>query len=106
MEYRKLGASGFMVPRLTFGTGTFGGGNDFFKAGARATSRRRRGSSVSVLKPGLNMFDSADGYSNGMAGEILGQAVRDAAATSSSPPKAASAADRVPTRSATRATIS
>ena len=32
MEFRKLGASGFMVPALTFGTGTFGGGNEFFKA--------------------------------------------------------------------------
>jgi len=26
MEFRKLGASGFMVPALTLGTGTFGGG--------------------------------------------------------------------------------
>ena len=32
MEYRRLGASGFMVPALTFGTGTFGGGSEFFKA--------------------------------------------------------------------------
>lgn len=36
MEYGKLGGSGFLVPALTFGTGTFGGGNGFFKAwGAR-----------------------------------------------------------------------
>ena len=32
MEYRKLGASGLMVPALSLGTGTFGGGNDFFAA--------------------------------------------------------------------------
>ena len=32
MEYRRLGASGLRVPALSFGTGTFGGGNDFFKA--------------------------------------------------------------------------
>jgi len=32
MEYRQLGASGFKVPVLTLGTGTFGGGNEFFKA--------------------------------------------------------------------------
>ena len=25
MEYRRLGASGLMVPALSFGTGTFGG---------------------------------------------------------------------------------
>jgi len=32
MEYRQLGGSGFKVPALTLGTGTFGGGNAFFKA--------------------------------------------------------------------------
>src|SRR4051794_26771250 len=31
MEYRQLGGSGFRVPVFTFGTGTFGGGNEFFK---------------------------------------------------------------------------
>ena len=31
MEYRYLGASGFRVPALSFGTGTFGGQGDFFK---------------------------------------------------------------------------
>ena len=32
MEYRQLGGSGLQVPVLSFGTATFGGGNDFFKA--------------------------------------------------------------------------
>lgn len=32
MEYRKLGGSGLNVPVLSFGTGTFGGGGDLFKA--------------------------------------------------------------------------
>ena len=35
MEYRYLGASGFRVPVLSFGTGTFGGQGDFFKAWGR-----------------------------------------------------------------------
>ena len=76
MEYRKLGASGFMVPALTLGTGTFGGGNDFFKAwGASDVAEASRLVDI-CLEAGLNMFDSADGYSNGMAEEILGQAVK------------------------------
>ena len=32
MEYRRLGGSGFKVPVLSLGTGTFGGGGDLFKA--------------------------------------------------------------------------
>jgi aryl-alcohol dehydrogenase-like predicted oxidoreductase len=30
MDYRRLGASGLQVPVLTMGTGTFGGGTEFF----------------------------------------------------------------------------
>ena len=32
MEFNRLGQSGLRVPALSFGTATFGGGNDFFKA--------------------------------------------------------------------------
>ena len=32
MEYRQLGRSGLKVPVLTFGTGTFGGTTELFKA--------------------------------------------------------------------------
>ena len=76
MEYRQLGGSGFMVPALTFGTGTFGGGNEFFKAwGSSDVAEAKRLVDI-CLEAGLNMFDSADGYSNGMAEEILGQAIK------------------------------
>ena len=30
MDYNRLGHSGLRVPALSFGTGTFGGGNDFW----------------------------------------------------------------------------
>jgi len=76
MEQRLLGGSGFMVPALTLGTGTFGGGNEFFKAwGASDVKEATRLVDV-CLEHELNMFDSADGYSNGMAEEILGQAIK------------------------------
>jgi len=76
MEYRQLGASGFKVPVLTLGTGTFGGGNEFFKAwGGSDVAEATRLVDI-CLEAGLCMFDSADGYSNGLAEEILGQAIK------------------------------
>jgi aryl-alcohol dehydrogenase-like predicted oxidoreductase len=76
MEYRLLGSSGLKVPVLTLGTGTFGGGNEFFKAwGASDVAEATRLVDI-CLEAGLTMFDSADIYSNGMAEEILGQAIK------------------------------
>lgn len=76
MEYRQLGGSGFKVPALTLGTGTFGGGTEFFKEwGASDVSEASRLIDI-CLENGLNMFDSADIYSNGIAEEILGQAIK------------------------------
>lgn len=76
MEYRQLGGSGFKVPALTFGTGTFGGGTEFFKEwGASDVKEASRLIDV-CLESGLTMFDSADIYSNGLAEEILGQAIK------------------------------
>ena len=76
MEYRQLGGSGFKVPALSFGTGTFGGGNEFFKAwGASDVAEATRLVDI-CLEAGLTMFDSADIYSEGMAEEILGQAIK------------------------------
>lgn len=76
MEYRQLGGSGFKVPQLCLGTGTFGGGGDFFKAwGSSDVAEATRLVDI-CLEAGLNMFDSADVYSGGMAEEILGQAIK------------------------------
>ncbi len=76
MEYRYLGRSGFKVPALSLGTGTFGGGNEFFKAwGDTDVGGATRLVDI-CLESGLNMFDSADIYSAGMAEEILGGAIK------------------------------
>src|SRR5260370_33765269 len=73
MEYRQLGASGLKVPVLTLGTGTFGGGNEFFKAwGGSDVAEATRLVDI-CLEAGLTMFDSADVYSGGLAEETLGQ---------------------------------
>lgn len=76
MEYRLLGGSGFSVPALTLGTGTFGGGNDFFKAwGSTQVDEAKRLVDI-CLDAGLTMFDTADAYSGGLAEEILGKAIQ------------------------------
>lgn len=76
MEYRQLGRSGFKVPALSFGTGTFGGGNEFFKAWGDTDAGGARRLVDVCLEAGLTLFDSADIYSNGMAEEILGAAIK------------------------------
>jgi aryl-alcohol dehydrogenase-like predicted oxidoreductase len=75
MDFRPLGGSGLKVPALSLGTGTFGGGNDFFKAwGTTGVAEATRLVDV-ALDASLSMFDSADVYSSGLAEEILGQAI-------------------------------
>ena len=70
MEYRTLGGSGLKVPALSLGSGTFGGGSEFFKAwGASDVAEATRLVDI-CLEAGLNMFDSADIYSSGAAEEI------------------------------------
>ena len=76
MEYRYLGASGFRVPALSFGTGTFGGEGDFFKAWGNTDVAGARRLVDVCLDAGVNMFDSADIYSKGAAESILGEAIK------------------------------
>jgi len=75
MEFRQLGKSGLKVPALSFGTGTFGGGTEFFKAwGASDVVEATRLVDV-CLEAGVNLFDTADIYSNGLSETILGKAI-------------------------------
>ena len=97
MEFRQLGGSGFKVPVLSLGTGTFGGGNEFFKAwGASDVAEATRLVDI-CLDAGLTMFDSADVYSGGLAEEILGQAIKGRRDRRSSPPRGHSASAPAPT---------
>lgn len=77
MEYRQLGGSGLMVPVLSFGTATFGGGNEFFKMwGSTQVAEATRLVDI-ALEAGVNLFDTSDAYSDGISEEILGQAIGD-----------------------------
>ncbi|MGE3832475.1 MAG: aldo/keto reductase, partial [Parvibaculaceae bacterium] len=75
MEYRQLGGSGLMVPALSFGTATFGGVGDFFKAWGNTHADGARRLVDICLDAGLTMFDTADVYSGGASEEVLGAAI-------------------------------
>jgi aryl-alcohol dehydrogenase-like predicted oxidoreductase len=75
MEYRKLGHSGLKVSVLSFGAGTFGGGNEFFKAWGETDVQEAKRIVDLNLEAGVNLFDTADVYSAGLSEEILGKAI-------------------------------
>ncbi len=75
MEFRTLGRSGLKVPVLSFGTGTFGGGNEFFKAWGETDVKEASRLIDICLEAGVNLFDTADVYSDGLSETILGKAV-------------------------------
>ena len=75
MEYRQLGGAGLKVPALCFGTATFGGGSDFFRAWGTTDVEGATRLVDICLDAGVNLFDSANTYSSGLAEEILGKAI-------------------------------
>lgn len=75
MEYRTLGRSGLKVPVLSYGTGTFGGSNEFFKAWGSSDVAEATKLVDICLDAGVNLFDTADIYSDGMSETILGKAI-------------------------------
>lgn len=76
MEYRVLGNSGFSIPALSLGTGTFGGNHPFFGKWGKSDVAEASRMVDMCLDAGVNLFDSADIYSFGQSEEILGQAVK------------------------------
>lgn len=77
MEYRRLGHSGLKVPVLSFGTGTFGGTDEFFKKWG-TTDVKEASKLVDIcLEAGINLFDTADIYSQGASETILGKALKN-----------------------------
>jgi len=76
MEYRKLGRSGLKVPALSFGTATFGGSNEFFRKWGETDVAEATRMVDLCLDHGVNFFDTADVYSQGMAEEVFGQTIK------------------------------
>ncbi|MEJ1961838.1 MAG: aldo/keto reductase [Gammaproteobacteria bacterium] len=76
MEYRFLGSSGFKVPALGFGAGTFGGKGPLFSAWGNSGEREAQRLVDICLDSGVNLFDTADVYSDGVSESILGAAIK------------------------------
>jgi aryl-alcohol dehydrogenase-like predicted oxidoreductase len=76
MEYRRLGSSGLKVPVLSFGAGTFGGSGPLFGAWGTTDSAEARRLIDICLEAGVNLFDTADVYSNGASETVLGEAIK------------------------------
>jgi aryl-alcohol dehydrogenase-like predicted oxidoreductase len=75
MEYRQLGKSGLKVPELCFGAGTFGAANEFFKAWSETTQAEADRIVDICMDAGMNLFDTADVYSDGESEKALGKAL-------------------------------
>lgn len=76
MDYRNLGASGLKVPALSFGAGTFGGSGPLFGAWGNSDATEARRLVDICLAAGVNLFDTADVYSNGASEQVLGAAIK------------------------------
>src|SRR3954465_14686325 len=72
MDYRQLGRSGLRVSTLTLGTMTFGGRGNFANVGSTDAAGAARQIDM-CLDAGVNVIDTADAYSGGVAEEIIGE---------------------------------
>lgn len=76
MDYRPLGKSGLKVPVLSFGAGTFGGSGPLFGNWGQSDATEARCLVDICLEAGVNLFDTADVYSDGASEEVLGEAIK------------------------------
>jgi aryl-alcohol dehydrogenase-like predicted oxidoreductase len=61
---------------LSFGAGTFGGRGPLFSHWGTTDTRAARRLVDLCIDAGLNMFDTADAYSDGASEGVLGEAIR------------------------------
>ncbi|BBX91118.1 aldo/keto reductase [Mycolicibacterium boenickei] len=76
MEYRRVGDSDLVVSELSLGAATFGGSGEFFGAWGDTGVNQARAMVDLSLEAGINLFDTADVYSDGASEEVLGAALR------------------------------
>jgi aryl-alcohol dehydrogenase-like predicted oxidoreductase len=77
MKYKTLGNTGLIVSELCLGTMTFGGAGGFWTAIGAQSQDEASALVRGAFDAGVNFFDTADVYSNGISETMLGNAVRD-----------------------------
>ncbi|WP_143305490.1 aldo/keto reductase [Chitinophaga vietnamensis] len=76
MQYNKLGSTGLIVSRLSFGAMTFGS-DPSIPSIYKVNQDDARQMVDRALAAGINFFDTADGYANGQSEIMLGQLLKD-----------------------------
>ena len=74
MNNRVLGSSGLMVSPICLGTMTFGG-RGYFKSMGELDQNEAHALVQASIEGGINFFDTADFYSQGLSEELLGKAL-------------------------------
>ena len=74
MKYTRLGSTGMRVSRLCLGTMSYG---DPAQRAWVLDETAARPFYEKALEAGINFFDTADVYCNGVTEEILGRAIKD-----------------------------
>src|SRR5579871_6654483 len=75
MQYTRLGDTGLIVSRLSFGAMTFGSSEGIFASVAKVDEKLAHEMIARTLDAGINYFNTADGYTGGQSEQILGRAL-------------------------------
>ncbi len=76
MDYNRLGNSGLMVSRLSFGAMTFADEGDWMMGIAKTGTAAADAIVGRAIDAGINFFDTANVYSHGESERILGQVLK------------------------------
>ena len=76
MKYKQLGKTGVLVSELCFGTMTFGG-KGYWKAIGQQPEEEATQLVKTAIDRGINFFDTANAYSEGLAETLLGRAIKN-----------------------------
>ena len=77
MRYRQLGRTGLYVSEICLGTMTFGGQGGIWEAIGGLDQAAVDGLMARALESGINFFDTADVYSQGVSEQLLGQSLKN-----------------------------